>query len=774
MRFLRRFPAPRRLALAALALSLSSALPTGAAAAASGWLNWRGPNQDGVSRATQKLPDSLELNGPNHRWSYKVQGAGAPVIADGRVYAFGFYGETTDVEETLLCLDLKTGRKLWEHRFRDYLSDTTYNRYAIGAPVVDAETGHIYLESTWGHLFAFDRDGRVLWQRSMVEEFGRLTFPNGRTGSLAIDGPLVITDGITANWGADGPASNRFYAFDKRTGELVWSSSPGISPLDSTFATPVFGNLGDQRVFYQGTGCGNIVCVNARTGEPVWRFRLSQSGVNADIIHAESGVLIGIQGKENVDTTNHGRLVALKIPTEYPKGPKPLILDKSAEIWRHDDFVSFSSSPLLVDGIVYSTIATGSLLAADARTGQLLWQLKLAPDQLHASPAYADGKLYVPMHDGTVHVIRPSRAKGEVVSVAKLDAPCLGAPSFYGDSVFVFTKEILHCFGPKTSAPIIPAPGAAGPERTDPSSKTSTAPIAQIQVVPVEFALMPGEKQQFTVWGLDASGRRVRPVTAEVKWEKFIPPTALVKSEVDGTMGADGILQTAPTAKLSAGQFKATWNNFSATTRGRIVAGYGHREDFESLPLGQKNPAGEDVGFPPLPWLGARVKWHVLEQNGNKALANRLDVILFQRTMNFIGKTSMKNYTFEADVLTDGNRRVMSNVGLVNQRYLIQLAANSRILEVTSNHERLKESVPFEVAANTWYRLKTRVDADASGEGGVIRGKAWKKGEPEPAKWTIEVRVPKLHREGAPAVFAFSPQSQKRVFIDNLSLTANE
>ena len=62
-----------------------------------------------------------------------------------------------DVEETLICLDVKTGQKLWEHRFRDYLSDTTYNRYAIGAPVVDAETGNVYLESTCGQVFALSQ-----------------------------------------------------------------------------------------------------------------------------------------------------------------------------------------------------------------------------------------------------------------------------------------------------------------------------------------------------------------------------------------------------------------------------------------------------------------------------------------------------------------------------------------------------------------------------------------------------------------------------------------
>jgi outer membrane protein assembly factor BamB len=750
--------------LAAIALWLN----VNGAHAASGWLTWRGPDQTGVSKSTTKLPDKLEIGGPNHRWSYKVRGAGAPVIADGRVYAFGFYGETTDVEETLLCLDVKTGQKLWEHRFRDYLSDTTYNRYAIGAPVVDPETGNVYLESTWGHVMAWNRDGKLLWQHSMVEEYGRLTFPNGRTGALAIDGPLVITDGITANWGADGPARNRFYAFDKHTGELVWFSTPGIEPLDSTFATPVFGDLGGHRVFYQGTGCGNIVCVNARTGEPVWRFRLSQSGVNADVILAEKGKLIGVHGKENVDATHHGRLVALKIPTEYPTGQKPLVLGADAEMWRNDDFVAFSSSPLLVDGRVYSTVATGSLICADANTGKTLWQEKLAPDQLHASPGYADGKLYVPMHDGTVHVIKPTAEKAQILSVNKMGAPCLGAPSFYGDAVFIFTKEGLHCFGPKASAASVP-PVAAAPK----PEPLSTQPITQLQIVPAEFAITPGSTQKFAVWGLDATGRRVKTVTNEVTWSKFVPPTALVKSEVDGELSGD-TLKTAPTAKTSAGQFQAKWNNLSATTRGRIVAGIGYKENFESLPLGQKSPTGEDVGFPPLPWLGARLKWHVLEKDGSKVAANRLDVILFQRTMNFVGTSHMKNYTFEADVMTDGTRRVMSSVGLVNQRYLITLAANSRILEVTSNHERVKESVPFEASPNTWYHLKTRVDSDKNGPGGFVRAKLWERGKPEPEKWTIEVRQNQLHSEGAPGVFAFSPQSQKRVFIDNLSITANE
>jgi hypothetical protein len=292
-------------------------------------------------------------------------------------------------------------------------------------------------------------------------------------------------------------------------------------------------------------------------------------------------------------------------------------------------------------------------------------------------------------------------------------------------------------------------------------------------VVPAEFALRPGQSQAFKVWGLDAHGRRVREVTSEATFAKFIPPTALVKSEVDGEL-AGNTLKTAATSKLSAGAIQAKWNNLAGVTRGRVIAGIGYKETFESLPLGQKSPDGIDVGFPPLAWLGARVKWYVFEKDGSKVIGNRLDSLLFMRTMNFIGGPDLKNYTFEADVMTDGNRRIMSNVGLVNQRYLFNLAANNRVLEVSSTVERLHETVPFEASPNTWYRLKTRVDPDKSGEGGTLRAKIWVRGQPEPDKWTLEVRQAKIHQHGAPAVYAFSPQSQKRVFIDNLSISANE
>jgi outer membrane protein assembly factor BamB len=728
--------------------------------AASGWLNWRGPDQNGNSPAKVSLPDSLNLEGSEHRWTYPVRGAGTPVAADGRIYAFGFYGETGLVEETLLCLDAESGEKIWEHRFADYISDIVYNRYAVGAPAVDAETGNVYVESTNGHVMAFSPDGEMLWEHSMMEEFGRLTFPNGRTGAPGIDGDVVVIHCITANWSTNGPARNRFYGFDKITGELLWHSTPGVGPIDSSFSTPVFADLGNQRVFYAGTGCGNVVCVNARTGESVWRFQLATGGVNSGVVLVGKDGLIAVHGKENIDTTDKGRLVRLKIPSKYPDN-LPLILGAESEVWRNDEHVAFTSSPTLVGDRVYTTIATGSLLAVDIKTGETLWSQKLAPDQLHASPTYADGKFYVPMLDGITHILKDGGDAAEMLHSDEMGANCMGAPAIYNNRVYVFTKEGLHCFGDKKLKKV----------KYKNASSKKAGKIAQIQLVPAEFALGSDDEVEFKVYGLDAGGRRVKDITDQASFAKWNPPSAPRPSEVDAALSGNRLSRSGQ-GNLTGGYIQATVDGMTSVSRGRVVAGNGYTSDFEETKLFLKDKTGAAVSPPPGTWLGAGPKWHILERDGNKVAAYRLENLLWQRSMNFIGKTDMKSYTIEADVMTDGNRRIMSTVGLVNQRYLIALSGNQRLLEISSNHERVKDSVKFPIKANAWYHLKTRVDTNADGSG-VVRAKVWEKGQPEPDAWTIESKQDKVHKQGAPGLFAFAPQSQKRVFIDNISISSN-
>ena len=87
--------------------------------------------------------------------------------------------------------------------------------------------------------------------------------------------------------------------------------------------------------------------------------------------------------------------------------------------------------------------------------------------------------------------------------------------------------------------------------------------------------------------------------------------------------------------------------------------------------------------------------------------------------------------------------------------------------------ERLKIAVPFKWTPNTWYHLKARVDLASDGSGhGIVRGKAWKKGDPEPESWTIEVPHHHAHTSGSPGLFGFAPQDQ-RVCLDNITVTSN-
>ena len=212
-------------------------------------------------------------------------GAARPVINGNKVYVLGYEGAGPDLQQVLRCVEADSGKTIWEQRFNDFLSDTVYERYSIGSPVIDRETGNVYVLTTAGEFVAFTGDGERLWEHSMMEDYGRLTFPNGRVGSPVIDDDLIIVRGITSNWGLQGQAADRFYAFDKKTGEIVWASTPGtIPPKDSSFSTPILAWENGRRVFYCGTGDGSVVCVNARTGDPIWRYQISAGGVNGTLL----------------------------------------------------------------------------------------------------------------------------------------------------------------------------------------------------------------------------------------------------------------------------------------------------------------------------------------------------------------------------------------------------------------------------------------------------------------------------------------------------------
>jgi len=753
-------------------------------AAPTGWFSWRGPNQNGTS-SEKNLPSTLDAAHP--LWTADFPGQSTAVAYNGRIYIMGYLGTGPDLSEGVACFDANTGQKLWQKLYLDFLSDTIYTRYSTSSPTIDPETGNVYIQDTQGIFAGFTPDGNVLWEHSLMEEYGRLTFPNGRTASPVVDKDLVITRGITANWGAQGPAADRFYAFDKKTGQAVWASTPGGRPKDNSYSHPVLGWLDGKRVFYSATGDGAVVCVNARTGQPIFQIPLFKAGINAGVVLHNSDEIVAIYGTPY----EPGQMVGLKIPHVTPtNATDPVIVPRAqVELWDNEVRTS-ASSPILVGDRVYVTSEVGYLVAVDALTGKLLWKLQLGTEQRNSCPLFADGKIYVPILNdpgvsasvgaenaegahGALYVIAPGDTDAQILSHTTLDGRCYGTPTAYNGRIYMQTTMKLYCFGSATPASASFETADAAPDDTWPAP----GPAKSLQIAPSELLLQPSENVSFHVRELDAHGFTVKEIDdpKSVQWASFIPPTAKVKAKMNATFNADGQLAVGPEKAPSAGAFEASADGLKGYMRGRVLPGLPLKQDFESMVLTEKTTNTVEpptaFAYPPLPWIGARFKFDVRDLESNKCLVKTIDNPFFQRAMVFMGTPDLKNYTIEADVMSDGNKRKMSTVGVINQRYRISLKGNEQVMETTSNEELMHIAVPFHWSPNVWYRLKARVDVAADGAG-VIRGKAWKKGDPEPEAWTSEVPIQHANLNGCPGLFGFSPQNM-RVYIDNIAVTAN-
>ncbi len=729
----------------ATALTLLALAPQGVA---QDWTSWRGPNQNGTS-SEDNLPGKVEiqLGSPakaGGSWTYEIKGRGTPVIDGTRLYGLGYEGEGKELQEVLFCLDATTGKKIWEQRFNDFITDVIYGRFSIGSPTVDPETHMVYHLSTAGLLSCFSPEGKLTWQKSLLAEYGRSTYPNGRTGAPLIDGKRLIVHSPTSSWGKHAPTRDRCYAFDKKTGESLWSCTPGGRPKDGSFSFPVLSDEDGRRYLYLGLAGGHLAKIDARTGDPIWKFQMSIGGMSSSPLLYKNSI-IASHGKENIDNSTIGRMISLTLDGQADS-KKPADSQGPAENWRNTAIVAFTSSPVLVGNRVYQTVANGELHCIDADTGKTLWHEKLGSEQIHASPAWGDGKLYVPMNNGSFYILEPNDAGPDIKQKVELEGNCLGAPAIAHGKIYVHTTERLYCFsnGPAAKSSEPKADGISG-------ATVTTGDATRIQVIPADILLQQGDVVPFRARSLDAKGNTVKDPLTGVKW-----------SGIEGTGIEDGLgaMRVAKDATPGAFTLKAEAGGLSGTARVRIVRRIPWSEDFS--------------GPSPLKyWLRTGKKWEILERDGNMVLAKPLSMPLFQRSMSQIGHPSASKYTVAVDILTDGNRRIKSSAGVVNQRYLIVLKGNHQQIEISSNMELLKENVKFRWKAKTWYRLKTRVDIQADGSG-IIRAKCWKRDDAEPDAWNLEVHHPNAHTHGAPGIYGFVPQSRFRVYLDNLTVTPNK
>jgi outer membrane protein assembly factor BamB len=745
------------LVLATSADRRGSAQSPARAKSGSDWVDWRGPTRGGVS-LEKGLPEKWSPQGENLLWKAPYGGRSSPIVMGNRVFMFNSAGEGETMQERVLCLDAETGNKVWEYRFNVYSTDVPPRRIAWSSPVGDPTTGNVYAFGATAELVALSNDGKLLWGRSLTDEYGSWTTHGGRTVSPIIEGDLVIVSTVTDGFGDLFMRRHRFYAFDKRSGECVWISTPGGRPFDTTYSTPVVATVDGTRMFICGGGDGSIYGVKVNTGEPVWTYPMSKRGINPGVV-MKGNIAYASHQEENLDTSEMGHLAAIDATAKGPIGKES---NKDKIKWAVTNFQLGPASPVIDGERLYQVDAGANLFAFDVNNGKQLWVKNLGTIQ-KASPVLADGKLYVGTENGKFFILKPNATGAETLDEDELEpVDKVDTKTEVGDELIAANEQILssvavsrgriylvstkhiYCIGKKKNPALPPVP-----EKAD--NAPSGAAVAHVQVVPVDLVMKPGDTRMFKVRLFDDHGR-------------FIREESNVSFALDGLKGTAQNNQFTPAtdAGTQAGSLKATVGGVTGIARIRVVPRMPYTEDFSNVPLDK----------PPGTWLNTSGKYVARELEGNKVLVKKADNPAFKRTRSFFGAVDDSNYTIEADVRAVEKRRQMGDPGIVAQRYELILFGNSQRIELRSWQIEPKRtfSKKFEWKPDTWYRLKLQVENLPGGKTRA-RGKAWPASGPEPAEWIIEWTDPIGNRHGSAGVFADAPNE---LLFDNIKLTPNK
>lgn len=712
------------------------------------WPNWRGPEGTGVSRE-KNLPSSWspEDGGENLVWkSDKLGTRSAPIVMNGKLYTVCRHEpETVKEGEKVVCADAATGKILWENIHNVYLTDAPAERVGWSSVVGDPTTGHVFVHGLCGTCKCIDGDtGKTLWERSLMEEYGILSTYGGRTNFPIIFEDLVIVSGVMTGWDEYAIPAHRFVAFNKTTGDSVWIQSTRLRPKDTTYSTPFLTVIDGQSAMVFGAGDGSVYALQPRTGKIIWTFDASNRGMNTPPIVVDGVVYSGHAEQMFTDPATLGAVFAFKASGSGD-------ITKSNTLWMNPRVAIGRSAPLFIDGRVYFIEDGAQMLVFDAKKGKEVGKFKLGRI-MFGSAVYGDGKIYVGEY-GRFYILEPDTKsiKGvKVLSQVRLDGEeLLGSPAISHGRVYIPTMVGMYCIGNKDAKPTAdPLPAAL--KEADPKGDQK---LTQVQVVPVESLIHPGDKIAFQAKLFNANGQSLA-TGAKPKYSV----------EGAGSIAEDGTFSAPVSGDHAASKIIAEVDGVkSPVARVRIVPPLPWKFDFSDKQV-------------PITWIGARYRHQVTEKEGQDApaLVKISTIPLGTRSQSWMGSPDLHDYTIQADFKTAENNGKIPDVGLINQRYTLALMGSHQVLQVRSWVPRLElrfaKTIKFSWEANKWYTLKFQ--SENKDDRVVLRGKVWLKGEPEPGDWTVEAADLTPNKNGSPGLFGNAGEAE--IYIDNINVTQNK
>jgi outer membrane protein assembly factor BamB len=392
-----------------------------------GWPQFRGPRRDGVCDERGLLPAWSE-GGPRLRWSASGLGKGfsSPVIADGRLFITGDFGE----ECRVLAFDLD-GKPLWQVRN----GASWLNQYQGARASVAYSAGKIYHQNAHGRVVCLDAaSGRELWAVDLLARFRGENITWGLSECLLVDAGVV--------YATAGGRDALLVALDQHTGAVRWQSAPlfdseGQDVVENaSYVSPILVRFAGRRLLLGGS-LRHLFCADADTGKLQWTRRRP----TPYLVLAMMPVLVGDAVFMAAPHGAPGQLHRLVAPTTADG------LVGVEDLWTAK-LDSCQGGVVHAEGRLYGAYypARQGWVALEAATGRVLYE---APELIKGAALYADQRIYALGEDGGMMLLQPTAERFEVRGRFRLPntkgRDAWAHPVIYQGQLYLRYHDTLYC-----------------------------------------------------------------------------------------------------------------------------------------------------------------------------------------------------------------------------------------------------------------------------------------------------------------------------------------
>jgi outer membrane protein assembly factor BamB len=495
-----------------------------AAAGAASWRQWGGPNRDFISESTG-LADAWPDAGPPVIWSRPLGGGYAAItVDDGRLFTMFRVGNGRtkggpwEAEESVVALEAATGKTIWEYKYPSARTDFSQGAGPHSTPLVVGD--RVFTLGTNNQLYAFDkRTGKVLWSHDLVKEFNApslLIRPMVKVGY----GCSFIAYGDTIICTVGGPGQS-VMAFRQSDGSVAWKSGDFLNSDVAPILITLAGR--QQLVFVAG---GTVQGMDPANGQVLWAYPHDPGN--------DLNCMTPLWGPDNI----------LFVSSAYQAGSRAIQLRQEGDVTHADELwftnrvrFMFLSAYRLGDYVYGTTGDTGPafLTALDIKTGKSRWQ---ARGFARASLLYADGKTIVMDEDGDLALAKLTPEGATILSQFKLfETVSWTVPTLVGTTLYARDREKIVALNVGKEGQVTQA-AASAPARPAPPAP---APPARLAAKPVQSDLPAFGGW----WKLDPAQSQVSPTAGLTGLiASGAPDFLFITQPANGTLLVESMINT--------------------------------------------------------------------------------------------------------------------------------------------------------------------------------------------------------------------------------------